>query len=214
MCAVLSTYTRWGEYLLIVSLCLLIVWQLLFFFSVPNQQHKATMHGPRGGLSIVLKFPDYEQPLSNTLHSTFSEMGFKVFVHNNMEFPNEETGGKLTTVNREYYISVRPRQIVCSDQVQQLKIEDRDCVFSEERPSPFFPGYSEVNCQIECRMNKIHELCGCMPYTFFPVENVDVCNFTKIPCITNIWGKCLCSLITRQLAISFPRSSHVGDDRL
>lgn len=103
------------------------------------------MHGTRGGLSLVLKFPNDERPLSTTLHSTFLEMGFKVLVHNNIEFPNEETVGKLTPVNREYYVSVRPTQTICSDQVRQLTIEDRQCVFSEERPSPFFERYSRVS---------------------------------------------------------------------
>lgn len=147
------------------------------------------MHGTRGGLSLVLKYPDNELPLSTSLHSSFLEMGFKVLVHNNIEFPNEETVGKLTPVNREYYISVRPTETVCSDQVRQLTVDDRQCVFSEERPSPFFKMYSGVNCEYECRMNKIQKLCGCVLPTFFPMENVGVCNFTKIPCIVNNWGK-------------------------
>lgn len=147
------------------------------------------MHGTRGGLSLVLKFPVNEEPVSTSVYSTFMEMGFRLMVHNSIEFPNEETIGRLTPVNREYYISVRPTQTVCSDQVRQLTIEDRQCVFSEEHPSPFFHEYSELNCEFECRMSKILKLCGCMPFNFFTEKNVAVCNFTKIPCIVKNWGK-------------------------
>lgn len=148
------------------------------------------MHGTRGGLSIVLKFPEDEKTHSPLMHNTFLVMGYKLLVHNNYEFPNEEMMGRLLPVSREYYISVRPTETICSDQVRQLTIEDRQCVFSEERPSPYFPRYSEVNCEYECRIQKMVKACGCSLYSFFAVENVEVCNFTKIPCIADNWGEC------------------------
>ena len=157
------------------------------FHSVPFQQHRAYMHGSRGGLSLLLKYPNNEKPF-NRFSKLWLEMGFKILVHPNVEFPNEETVGKLTPVNREYYISVKPTETVCSEQVRQLTIEDRQCVFSEERPSQYFSRYSEVNCEYECRIHRIHNLCGCIPYTFFQMENIPICNFTRIPCITDNWG--------------------------
>lgn len=153
------------------------------------------MHGTRAGLSLILKFPDNDQPLSTSVYGASLKMGFKVHIHSNIEFPTKETLGKLAAVNNLILIGVRPTETVCSDQVRQLAIEDRMCVFPEERSSSFFPQYSEINCQVECRMKKMYEICGCMPYTFFPRDNISVCNFKKIPCIVDKWGEFLYFLL-------------------
>lgn len=147
------------------------------------------MHGIRAGLSLILKFPENEKPLSTLAYGASLQMGFRVMVQSNIEFPNRDTLGKLAAINRVFYIGVRPTETVCSDQVRQLTIEDRQCVFPEERSSTFFPHYSESNCEVECHMKKLHKMCGCMPYTFFPMDNIPVCNFTKIPCIVDKWGE-------------------------
>lgn len=47
----------------------------------------------------------------------------------------------------------------------------------------YFSKYSEPNCEVENRMSTSNELCGCLPYYYYKVDGVDVCNFTKIECL-------------------------------
>lgn len=171
--------------------CMQILQQLLilFSFSIPFQEHKASLHGIRSGLSVILRYPDYEQPISTSAYNTSLRMGFKIIVNNNYDFPNRRSLSIYSTVNQEQFILVQPSETVCSSQVQQLTIEERQCVFPAERQSKFFPGYSESNCEVECQLKRMHETCGCINFAFPQIENVPVCNFTKIMCLSQNWSE-------------------------
>lgn len=53
----------------------------------------------------------------------------------------------------------------------------------------YFKIYREANCDVECRMIKTLELCGCIPYYYPNAKNLPVCNFTKIECLVERYCK-------------------------
>lgn len=54
--------------------------------------------------------------------------------------------------------------------------------------SRFFDKYREINCDLECRMLKVLELCDCLPYYFETIERIPVCNFRQIKCLVDHYG--------------------------
>ena len=50
-----------------------------------------------------------------------------------------------------------------SDGARELSIKQRGCVFPDELPLRVAPIYTFSSCMRECRMEKLMELCGCLP---------------------------------------------------
>ncbi|CAD7089986.1 unnamed protein product [Hermetia illucens] len=138
------------------------------------------MHGLSNGLSIIAT-PIFDDA---AITATYS-YGVKLLVHKNNVFPSETTIEKLIPIHSEVLVRIRPTVITCSNQVRQLGVTERNCLFPEERRLRFFSEYDDENCIIECQILSIIERCECVPYYFIEVPNIPVCNFTKIPCLVD-----------------------------
>lgn len=142
------------------------------------------MHGLSNGLSIIAT-PIFDDA---AITATYS-YGVKLLVHKNNVFPSETTIEKLIPIHSEVLVRIRPTVITCSNQVRQLGVTERNCLFPGERQLRFFSEYDDENCIIECQILSIIERCECVPYYFIEVPNIPVCNFTKIPCLVDNFGR-------------------------
>lgn len=133
--------------------------------------------GNQYGLTVALEPPvDY----SDTSYGD----GVRMLINDGRDFPSDTSIEKLLPIGFETFTRVRGEETTCSSDVVALSISDRNCVFSNERQLNSFPDYRENNCDIECRMLKTLASCNCVPF-FYPSEGEKVCNFTKIPCLSD-----------------------------
>lgn len=109
--------------------------------------------------------------------------GVRMLINDGRDFPSDTSIEKLLPIGFETFTRVRGEQTTCSSDVMALSIDDRSCVFADELDLKAFPDYRENNCDIECRMLKAASRCDCIPF-FYPSEGERVCNFTKIPCLS------------------------------
>lgn len=93
----------------------------------------------------------------------------QVIIHTSYEYPsagdglwlNEEQGMKTS-------IRVFPSITVTSDNVKDLEIESRGCVFPDEKDLYIYHVYTESSCLIECRLMYLADVCNCHMYYFPP----------------------------------------------
>lgn len=64
-------------------------------------------------------------------------------------------------------INISPRMTYATNAIHNTNIEQRNCLFSNERRLQYVPQYSYQNCMIECKANLTRELCGCIPWYIY-----------------------------------------------
>ncbi|XP_065368706.1 sodium channel protein Nach [Calliphora vicina] len=149
--------------------------------SVLNFTNRFAHSGLRNGLSLMLYYND---SIFDRLHS-YSH-GFKVLIQETNAFPSAHSIIKFVPLNEEVFMTVRPTQTFCSQAVKNLAFENRQCVFPYERHLAFFRSYVGANCELNCRVELMLQLCGCYTYFFFSSKTDDrVCSYKDIPCLVD-----------------------------
>lgn len=145
---------------------------------------KTKFFGTHHGLSVIL------HPLSEPKSlSTIDSDGVKMIVNEYNEYPSENSIEKVLPSFQESFVEIQPERTFCSEPVRHLSISDRGCYFENEWNLKFYNRYSEANCQVECRMKQVIDLCGCLPYYYLQFEQIEVCNFTKIKCFMDNYSE-------------------------
>jgi hypothetical protein len=111
-----------------------------------------------------------------------------MFINDYDVYPYELSILKMIPHRMESLVELKVEQTTNSKAVQSLPISDRQCYFGDEYNLRFFKTYSAPNCEVENRMETTIELCECIPYYYYKVDGVDVCNFTKIECLVENFG--------------------------
>jgi amiloride-sensitive sodium channel len=144
-----------------------------------NQKARKTEYfGPDMGLSVVIR-PLIEKKAMTSVNSE----GIKILINENMLYTSEKTIERMLPHKMETLVEVRPERTISSRAISALPISDRGCVFSDEIKMRFFPNYNENNCVVECKMEKIIQLCDCLPYFYYNTENTELCDVKKLQCI-------------------------------
>ncbi|CAO1344894.1 unnamed protein product [Diamesa hyperborea] len=146
---------------------------------IAQKPKKTQYFGPDNGLSVVLN-PIFEK---NAITSVNSE-GVAMMLNNYDLYPGKRSKMSFLPHQQETFVDIRPERTECSNQVKDLPVSDRGCIFDNEFRLKFFPKYSEENCKIECLMLQTIKYCECLPYFYYNTQNIEVCNFLKIPCLT------------------------------
>lgn len=138
--------------------------------------------GMKGSLSVILA-PEFERIRSSVLTDHV-----KLIVHEPDVLASSSVSEKNIAANAEVLVRVTTMVASCSEEVQQLPISDRGCIYDSERKLRFFARYREANCDLECKLLRIESLCKCLPYYF--VSQVDekkapVCGFASIRCLVD-----------------------------
>lgn len=153
----------------------------------------------QGGLSIVMAPPSNVRAYS----STYSE-GVKLLLHDPRIYASDLSVEKMISHKGESILRILPTLTECSQAVRDLPTNDRECLFDSEKELrfcamlkknkniyildfSFFKGYKENNCDVECRMFKMINYCGCLPYFYHNLTDgrVPTCNFTRITCLVD-----------------------------
>ncbi|XP_055316922.1 sodium channel protein Nach-like [Sitodiplosis mosellana] len=86
----------------------------------------------------------------------------------------------------ENWIDIIPEVNMCSEDVGQTPIDQRNCLYEWERQLKYFAEYRELNCKLECILTKIESACHCLPYYFSMYsKSTKICDFLDIKCLTD-----------------------------
>lgn len=86
------------------------------------------------------------------------------------------------TVN-EYKFFFKTAMILVDEELEKYSIEQRLCIYRHEnRGLKLAPHYSQQNCIFECKLAKVVEVCGCLPWYIDTVDQIPVCNLFGNKC--------------------------------
>lgn len=109
--------------------------------------------------------------------------GLKVLLHPPNETPKISHFGQHIGVGRENRIVITPNIADASDQIRQVPIKQRQCVFADEIRLRYFRTYSRKNCEMECESRILIKTCGCVLF-YMPRlhEDTEICGHDRMPC--------------------------------
>lgn len=93
---------------------------------------------------------------------------FKVLIHDPDEFPGPQSTTRLISINKLSFVQLFGTKMTCSNDVKNLPITQRHCLYPGETVERGFGGnfFSGPNCLMECEANQYFGQCGCIPYYF------------------------------------------------
>ncbi|KAL3285484.1 hypothetical protein HHI36_000016 [Cryptolaemus montrouzieri] len=144
--------------------------------------------GWKSGLTVTIN-----PMLQKVHHSSTYATGVKVTIHNSLEFPGFETTSKVVSAGHTFMFQIAGTKLINSQDVKDLTIDQRQCVYAAERPLEHHNYYYISNCMAELHAKNFEDVCGCVPF-YYAFSTKPKCNITKIPCIQRYrkdYGKAL-----------------------
>ncbi|KAL7030503.1 hypothetical protein ACKWTF_006687 [Chironomus riparius] len=149
-----------------------------------NYPYHNEITGPDMGLIVVLNSfsNDYFYNIRNT-------MGFHVFIHNPLEYPDTQTGTaieRLVLPGQEIFIRVDASSITSTRDILGYKAEKRQCLFADEKKA-YNGKYTRSECLLNCKIRSVKALCDCVPFQY-PVlvkssTQNKVCTLQHVSCL-------------------------------
>lgn len=87
-----------------------------------------------------------------------------MLLHNPVETPKIADYGSLITPGREYRIRINPIITNSTESLHNVKEEDRQCAYSQDKYLRFYRTYTQRNCILECEANYTLSVCKCVPF--------------------------------------------------
>lgn len=121
-----------------------------------------------------------------------SRAGLVVMVTSPFEWPSY---AYIVPSGSDTGIMVRPTYSYATDNVANLEILQRNCLFDNEREVPGLEvmqlsnnskKYTTAGCFTECRQRHMIKYCNCTISFFYPTGNYKVCNIEGIKCMNLI----------------------------
>ncbi|KAG5897776.1 hypothetical protein JTB14_019994 [Gonioctena quinquepunctata] len=131
---------------------------------------------------VVLMNPMLQPVQYSSLYSS----GFKIMIHDPTEYPGMQSTIKLVSVGKVSYLQILGTKLICSEQVKNLPVSQRNCLYpNERRLISFDTEYSSSNCAMEDISMIYFRNCGCVPY-YLSFVGKPLCNISNIACLTDI----------------------------
>ncbi|CAK9800138.1 Sodium channel protein Nach [Anthophora plagiata] len=134
-----------------------------------------------GGLTVLLEpfLDDYFYPI-------FPSAGWKVTIFNPFDYPDVASGGVfeiLISPKMHRSVEIQAIMFYSSRSIVPFPVEKRDCVFADEMITlRHFYTYSD--CIVDCKIEDIWKLCGCIPFYLPNRESRRVCNLEDVACLS------------------------------
>ncbi|XP_023287594.1 sodium channel protein Nach-like [Orussus abietinus] len=131
------------------------------------------------GLSLVLNVEAFAYRGSIRPYT-----GASVLIHDPHVYPEVDMQTALVQSNQEISVILSGKVVESAENVRQLKLNQRNCWFNDEKQLKSSVVYSYQSCVAECRMEHIVSLCDCLPF-YYPdiVDNVRTCGLADVRCL-------------------------------
>ncbi|XP_034239542.1 sodium channel protein Nach-like [Thrips palmi] len=179
----------------------------------PTEAEQSLTAGPMMGLSVLVN-----SNLSEYFYPLLPTTGIKLLVFNPNDYPDTASGGlieKLVMTQQEVFFTLSSVTTKPTTEVQDLPKNRRSCLFSTEVAFSSFYSYSD--CLMDCRVQSMRDLCGCVPF-FSPVkgreEDTRMCEIGDLKCLnkhTEMWQTLRPSEPLRGLELEMTQSLECKD---
>uniref|UniRef100_A0A1A9UYA5 Pickpocket protein 19 n=1 Tax=Glossina austeni TaxID=7395 RepID=A0A1A9UYA5_GLOAU len=149
-------------------------------YQIPKRPYRVTGCGYTTGLTLMLD-PMVDDYIANGI----SGYGFRLVIHDPYNMPDENAETKLVTSSTESFIRISPESTYATENVREMDVNLRNCLFSNERILRISQRYSFINCLAECRLNYAQKKCNCISVTenLFKDENKRECSLKEHHCL-------------------------------
>ncbi|XP_013140291.1 PREDICTED: uncharacterized protein LOC106104709 [Papilio polytes] len=96
-----------------------------------------------------------------------------------------------------------------SKELRSASIQVRQCRFLDEPISTRYPVYSYNNCLLECRIQLIKKLCGCVPHFYKITGNERTCKLSELTCFVQNRKEIMALSVTKETLMKFSSSAHL-----
>ncbi|KAK7603514.1 hypothetical protein V9T40_003513 [Parthenolecanium corni] len=107
----------------------------------------------------------------------------KVYLHSSSEKIISDDIPHLKWAKRIDTLLFSPKETYTTEDVRQLSIQQRHCVFPDEIPLMTDAIYSFGACLTECRMRISQRICDCVPIFYPEIGEYKHCTWSKTSCI-------------------------------
>ncbi|KAK9893081.1 hypothetical protein WA026_023645, partial [Henosepilachna vigintioctopunctata] len=143
---------------------------------VRNEHTYTENYGTEGTLSVIIN------PMIEKNTYSMKPRSIKVLFHDSLSYPEFRALKKIITTGTQTHMQILGTRIMCSAEVAELAIEQRECVFPDEVHLKYFKTYSDANCLIEREADEFIRICGCVPF-YFDFTGKRKCNIHQISCV-------------------------------
>ncbi|XP_044727811.1 sodium channel protein Nach-like [Chrysoperla carnea] len=109
--------------------------------------------------------------------------GSEILIHDGFAYPEVSINPIIAAVNTSVTAQIGAHTIKTDKNVQSIPINKRGCSFDGEVKLDYESEYSYETCVTECRMDRIIELCHCIPYFYRYSGETRFCIYTDVPCL-------------------------------
>ncbi|XP_054274643.1 sodium channel protein Nach-like [Macrosteles quadrilineatus] len=121
--------------------------------------------------SMVLNMPNVE------------ENNIRVFIHSADEVPTLDMVPQHVWKRTIHSVFFSVKHTYTMEDVRQLSIKQRHCVFPQEIKLLTGGNYTYGGCMMECRMKKAFALCKCLPYFYPELAKFPRCDLKGLGCL-------------------------------
>ncbi|XP_041980659.1 pickpocket protein 11-like isoform X2 [Aricia agestis] len=134
---------------------------------------------------------------------------FQVFIHSPDEAPIRTTPSFTFDFEgiMSFGLSVWSTRI--SEELRHQSLRIRKCRFTTEPRGNRYPVYSYNHCILECRINMIKKLCGCVPHFYKPLSHERVCYVQELLCVLKYRREIVTLAATEQTRKEFHYSKDI-----
>lgn len=134
---------------------------------------------PDFGMDFTLSVLVKSYPKEDRLSFSMFGQGTKIIIHERNTYPGPSAQEFVAGFRQEVIGALKGTQLIVSQEVQDLPVEERDCCMS--KPDSL---YRADNCYVKCREKIIRNYCDCVPfYASIIYSNDTICNLTHVPCL-------------------------------
>ncbi|XP_026326229.1 uncharacterized protein LOC113234923 [Hyposmocoma kahamanoa] len=108
---------------------------------------------------------------------------YKVLIHSPDEIALSTTPSYSHYLKGFLTFGIQVSSIRISDNLRTSGIGLRKCRFTNEPISKRYPVYSYNHCLLECRIQMILKLCGCIPHFYKAIDDEKICNLGELSCV-------------------------------
>ncbi|XP_076269631.1 sodium channel protein Nach-like [Rhynchophorus ferrugineus] len=113
-------------------------------------------------------------------------IGYRVLIHGTYNFPSADTDNIFCARRSNALIGITPTTTVASSGLRRIPLDQRNCLFSDERHLTYFHIQNFHNCVVENKLKFIYRICGCMPFYAPKIEEkVRLCTPMDASCVAN-----------------------------
>ncbi|XP_049871801.1 sodium channel protein Nach-like [Pectinophora gossypiella] len=131
---------------------------------------------------------------------------YKVFIHGSDETILSTSPSYSQSLRGFMSFGVQVWTTKISEELRLAPMRLRKCRFISEPISERYPIYTYNHCLLECRIQMIIKLCGCIPHFYKPLDYERVCSIDELKCVLS-YRKEILSLSTSEKTLKSFKTS-------